>query len=237
MMTIVGPPSDADIKHMKCSDVMAPLLSGYMSSIRKSAAVKQQASSTDQQQQQQQGVSAALKTKFAGASDVLLMILQRLLSFDPEARISAGDAYVELLSTSPECLLAPATASAASGSSATSGALPGFAPPPSPARVLKHPIDATLEGGHKGDIVLYGVFDADDGMVAVAVTSGCGGVAKVCFMCLRVVTLGVAAALKTVNDIMRRRGDLDLDIGKKPREQLEECMRLLMNEVADVSNL
>jgi hypothetical protein len=152
MMTIVGPPSDADIKHMKCSDVMAPLLSGYMSSIRKSAAVKQQASSTDQQQQQQQGVSAALKAKFAGASDVLLLILQRLLSFDPEARISAGDAYVELLSTSPECLLAPTAGLASSGSSATSGVLPGCAPTPSPARVLKHPIDATLEGGHKGDM-------------------------------------------------------------------------------------
>ncbi len=152
-MTIVGPPSDADIKHMKCSDVMAPLLSGYMSSIRKSAAVKQQASSTDQQQQQQQqGVSAALKAKFAGASDVLLLILQRLLSFDPEARISAGDAYVELLSTSPECLLAPTAGLASSGSSATSGVLPGCAPTPSPARVLKHPIDATLEGGHKGDM-------------------------------------------------------------------------------------
>ncbi len=150
-MTIVGPPSDADIKHMKCSEVMAPLLSGYMSSIRKSAAVKLQASSTDQQQQQ--GVSAALKTKFAGASDVLLLILQRLLSFDPEARISAGDAYVELLSTSPECLLAPTAGLAPSGSSATSGVLPGCAPPLSPARVLKHPIDATLEGGHKGDMV------------------------------------------------------------------------------------
>ncbi len=58
-----------------------------------------------------------------------------------------------------------------------------------------------------------------------------------CFMCLRILTIGAAAALKTVNDIMRRRGDLDLDICKKPREQLEECMRLLMNEVADVSNL
>ena len=44
-------------------------------------------------------------------------------------------------------------------------------------------------------------------------------------------------ALKTVNEIMRRRGDWNLDARKKPQEQLEECMRLLMNQVADVSNL
>ena len=76
-----------------------------------------------------------------------------------------------------------------------------------------------------------------NGMVTVAVTPGCGGVAKMCFMCLRVLTLGAAAALTTVNDVMRRRGDLDLDIGKKPREQREACMRALMNEVVDASDL
>jgi hypothetical protein len=36
---------------------------------------------------------------------------------------------------------------------------------------------------------------------------------------------------------MRRRRDLDLDIDKKPLQQLEECVGLLMNEVMDVSNL
>jgi hypothetical protein len=40
-----------------------------------------------------------------------------------------------------------------------------------------------------------------------------------------------------VNEIMRRRIHLDLDSHKKPREQLEECVRLLLNEVADVTNL
>jgi hypothetical protein len=46
-----------------------------------------------------------------------------------------------------------------------------------------------------------------------------------------------AAALKTVNEIMRRRVDLDLDVLQKPRDQVEECVRLLMNEIADVANL
>ena len=53
---------------------------------------------------------------------------------------------------------------------------------------------------------------------------------------LTCVTRGTAA-LKTVNEIMRRRIHLDLDLHKKPREQLEECVRLLLNEVADVTNL
>ena len=53
---------------------------------------------------------------------------------------------------------------------------------------------------------------------------------------LTCVTRGTAA-LKTVNEIMRRRIHLDLDSHKKPREQLEECVRLLLNEVADVTNL
>jgi hypothetical protein len=54
---------------------------------------------------------------------------------------------------------------------------------------------------------------------------------------LQQLTRHFAAALKTVNDIMRRRADLDLDTDKKPLQQLEDCMRLLMHEVSDASNL
>jgi hypothetical protein len=213
MMSIVGPPSDIDIKHMKCSDVMAPMLANYVGRVRKANSLQQQhafaaAASPDQQQQQQQqqqqhqhGISPKLRLKFKGASDVLLLMLQRLLSFDPEVRISAGDAFVELLASATE---------RPSGSPASSAGAVAAVSPGSSASTPRHPIDSTLEGGHKG---LCGV---------------------VFGTCLYLVTLH-AAALKTVNDIMRRRCDLNLDIGKKPCEQLEECLRLLMNEVADVN--
>ena len=154
MLSIVGPPSDTDIKHMQCSDVMAPLLSKYVAGIRRASAVKQQASSSDVQQQQLQGISAALKNKFRGAPDILLLILQRLLSFDPEFRISAGDAFVELLTSQPPQLLSPPSA----GGAGAAGAVTVQAPPSpiigTPPRMHKHPIDATLEGGHKGSWVV-----------------------------------------------------------------------------------
>ena len=152
MMSIVGPPSDADIKRMKCSDVMSPLLAKYVASIRRANAIKHQASSTEQQLQQlqPQSVSAALKTRFRGASDVLLTILQRLLSFDPECRISAGDAFVQLMTSLPESS-SPASASLPLAASASPGMLTASSPLPPAARLHKHPIDSTLEGGHKGD--------------------------------------------------------------------------------------
>jgi hypothetical protein len=153
-MSIVGPPSDADIKRMKCSDVMSPLLAKYVASIRRANAIKHQASSTEQQLQQlqPQSVSAALKTRFRGASDVLLTILQRLLSFDPECRISAGDAFVQLLTSLPESSLpASASASLPLAASASPGVLTASSPSPPAARLHKHPIDSTLQGGHKGD--------------------------------------------------------------------------------------
>lgn len=207
-MSIVGPPSDTDIKHMKCSDVMAPMLANYVGRVRKANSLQQQhafaaAASPDQQQQQQQhhGISPKLRLKFKGASDVLLLMLQRLLSFDPEVRISAGDAFVQLLASATE--QPPGSPASCVGTVAASS-------PGSCASTPRHPIDSTLEGGHKG--LCRAVF--------------CSG--------SHFVTLH-AAALKTVNDIMRRRCDLNLDIGKKPCEQLEECVRLLMNEVADVN--
>ena len=42
MMNIIGPPSDADIQQMKCSDVMAPVLLNYVCKIRKAKATQQQ---------------------------------------------------------------------------------------------------------------------------------------------------------------------------------------------------
>ncbi len=149
MLSIIAPPSDADVKHMQCSDVMAPLLSKYVAGIRRASALKQQASSSDVQQQHQ-GISTTLKNKFRGAPDILLFILQRLLSFDPEFRISAGDAFVELLASQPQQLLSPPSAGSADVAAAAAGQVPASPPIGTPPRMHKHPIDATLEGGHKG---------------------------------------------------------------------------------------
>jgi hypothetical protein len=147
-MSIVGPPSDADLKRMKCSDVMAPLLSNYIGRIRKANAAQQQALAAvaipdhhqqqqqQQQQQQHQIISAKLRLKFKGASDVLLLMLQRLLSFDPDTRVSAGDAFVDLSSSPPP---------AASGSAAAAASAAAASPPRH-----RHPIDSSVEGGHKG---------------------------------------------------------------------------------------
>ena len=46
-----------------------------------------------------------------------------------------------------------------------------------------------------------------------------------------------AAALRTANEILLRRSDLDLDTDKLPKDQLEQCLRLLLSEAADVTNL
>ena len=206
-MSIAGPPSDADIKHMKCSDVMTPLLNAYIGRIRKAYASQQQqqqVAAASPEQQQQPGISPVLAAKFKGASPTLLLMLQRLLSFDPEFRISAGDAFVQLAST--PLASAPSSLSAVHAAASSSS--------PHPPRLLKHPIDAAVDGGHTGDLLLLPVF--------VIATDG----VTVC-----------AAALKTVNDIMRHRGKLDLDSRKTPREQLEECIKLLTSEIADILNL
>jgi type II secretory pathway pseudopilin PulG len=150
---------------MQCSDVMSPLLLNYVGRIRKANAAQQQALSAaailEQQQQQQQHhqqqqqhhlpiVSPKLRLKFKGASEQLLLLLQRLLSFDPEFRVSAGDAFVELSASplpsaaSPQSRLSQAT---------LGGALTTVSPVSSPSSTArhKHPIDASVEGGHKGD--------------------------------------------------------------------------------------
>ena len=167
MMNIIGPPSDADIQQMKCSDVMAPVLLNYVCKIRKAKATQQQALAAaaapqeqqqqqQQQQQSQQGISLTLASKFNGASPVLLLLLQRLLSFDPEFRISAGDAFVELSSSSAAASLpSPSSPSSSSSSSSAAAAascsLSGSSASPTPSHARRHPIDATLEGGHKGE--------------------------------------------------------------------------------------
>jgi hypothetical protein len=165
---------------MQCSDVMSPLLLNYVGRIRKANAAQQQALSAaaifEQQQQQQQHhqqqqqhhlpiVSPKLRLKFKGASEQLLLLLQRLLSFDPEFRVSAGDAFVEL-SASP-------LPSAASPQSRLSQATPGGAlttvsPVSSPSSTArhKHPIDASVEGGHKGD-----AYDDGDGGAHICPTT------------------------------------------------------------------
>ena len=165
MMNIIGPPSDADIQQMKCSDVMAPVLLNYVCKIRKAKATQQQALAAaapqeqqQQQQQQQLGISLTLASKFTGASPVLLLLLQRLLSFDPEFRISAGDAFVELsLSSAAASLSSPSSPSSSSSSSSAAAAascsLSGSSVSPTPAHARRHPIDATLEGGHTGEFL------------------------------------------------------------------------------------
>ncbi len=161
MMSIVGPPSDADIKRMKCSDVMTPLLLNYVGRMRKANSAQQQALAAaaipeqhkqhqQQPQQQQHAISPKLRLKFKGAPDQLLLLLQRLLSFDPEFRVSAGDAFVELLASAPSApsSLQPRLSLSSSEDDCAAGS--PFACVASPDR-HKHPIDASVDGGHKGD--------------------------------------------------------------------------------------